>query len=113
MRQALSEDLINNLCLDSVHCEKMSGNIMPDKSYDFSILSMPTVSEIEADIQRKLKMNFWGKILQFVEEEKTAYICLFTLLFQSLLIIFTFIDFCSGSKNNVIRIFLSLLVKLL
>ena len=112
MRQVMSEDLIDNLCLDNAHCKGMSGFIEPNKNYDFSLLSIPTASEVQANIERRLKMNFWEKIVIFVEKN-TAYICLFTLLFQSLLIIFTLIDFCSGNEQNVIKIFLSLLVKLL
>ena len=94
MRQVMSDDLIDNLCLDNAHCKGMSGFIEPNKNYDFSLLSIPTASEVQANIERRLKMNFWEKIVIFVEKN-TAYICLFTLLFQSLLIIFTLIDFCS------------------
>ena len=111
IRQVMKEDIITNFCLDNIHCKDMT-YVQPTQNYDFSLLSVPTPGEIQASIERKLKMNFWERFVVFVEKN-TAYICIFTLLFQSLLIIFTLLDLFSGNEHNVIRLFWSLLIKLL
>ena len=113
MRESLSEDLFTSLCLNSEHCERMTGSVRPDKTYDLSILSMPSVAQIEARIQKELAMTFWDKMLKYVED-KTAWICIFTMLFQLLLIFFTVLNFfTSNNDNNIICVFLCLLVSML
>ena len=112
VKQMLGEDFYNSLCLDNKDCNTLSNN-NPIQMYNSHVLRIPTVADVEEGLINHFKLTLWGRFMKIVEQN-VGLICIFTVLFQITLVLFTALDFgCTQNQNNIIRIFLQLLFKLL
>ena len=113
LRDVLSEDLFTSLCLDSQHCNQLISGIRPSQSYNPTVLNIPSPEEIQESIMKKMNLNIWDKITQWINKF-AAEICLFTLAFQSLILILTLIDFVtSQNESNMLRVLIRLFSRLI
>lgn len=116
LRDVLSEDLFASLCLDSKHCNQLISGIRPSQSYNPAILNIPSPEEIQESIREELNLNIWDRLTLWINKF-AAEICLFTLAFQSLILILTLIDFVTSQNESnmlpvLIRLFTKLIVKM-